>query len=148
MYSLVNPAGRPNRISDYHWNAGGGLGSGGYFQDPVTTSQWIMVTDVIDMAAGTISIYKDGVRRGRVPLSQFHVIPVATTSPFNVGTRNRSSWFKGAVGKVALYDHVLSDAQICAHYEAMTKPAAPPRVAAPATASLTSLAPGRLWWPR
>jgi hypothetical protein len=30
------------------------------------------------------------------------------------------SWFAGAVGKVALYDALLSDAQIAAHFEAMT----------------------------
>jgi hypothetical protein len=148
MYSLVNSAGRQNRISDYHWNPGGGLGSGSYFQDPVTTSQWIMVTDVIDMATGTISIYKDGVRRGTVPLSQFNVTPATTSAPFNIGTRNRNSWFSGAVGKVAVYDHVLTDAQISAHFAAMTKAPAPRPVTTPPAVSLTSLVTGRSWWPR
>ena len=119
MYSLNNSAGRPNRISVYQWNPSGGLGSGSYFQDTVSTSQWIMVTDVINMRTMTISIYKNGVRRGTVPLSQYNVIPKTTTSPFNVGTRNFNSWFQGAVGKVAVFNYLLSDAQIAAHYAAM-----------------------------
>jgi hypothetical protein len=43
MYSKTNTESpeRPNRISAYAWNLSGGLGSGGYFQDPVTVNQWI-----------------------------------------------------------------------------------------------------------
>jgi hypothetical protein len=126
MYSLKNSAGRPNRISVYAWNRSGGLGSGAYFEDPVTTSDWIMVTDVIDMRdvsasypTGTVSIYKNGVLRKKVALNQYRVIPGKTGAPFNVGTRDRKSWFKGAIGKVAVYDYALSDEQIAGHYAAM-----------------------------
>ncbi len=126
MYSLKNPVGRPNRISVYAWDPAGGLGSGSYFEDAVTAGDWIMVTDVIDMKdtspqypTGYISIYKNGVLRQKVPLTMYHVIPKATDAPFNIGSRNFNSWFKGAVGKVAVYNHVLSDAQIISHYAAM-----------------------------
>jgi hypothetical protein len=30
------------------------------------------------------------------------------------------TWFQGAIGKVAIYDYLLSNAQIAAHYQAMT----------------------------
>ncbi|MBI5201770.1 MAG: fibronectin type III domain-containing protein [Elusimicrobia bacterium] len=120
MYSYNNSAGRPNRISVYHWNKSGGLGSGAYFQDPVSTSQWIHVVDVFDMTTGYISIYKNGVLRGKVPFSQYNVTPTATSSPFNVGTRNYNSWFKGAIGKVAVYNYVLSQTQITNHVAAMS----------------------------
>ena len=126
MYSYSNTAGRPNRISDYDWNVSGGLGSGAYFQDTVTTSQWIHVVDIIDMNAGTISIWKNGALRGTVPLSQYSVTPGTTAAPFNVGTRNNNSYFQGAVGKVAVYGYALSAARIAAHYAAMTTASAPP----------------------
>ncbi len=120
MYSYSNSAGRPNRISVYQWNTSGGLGSGAYFQDPVSTSQWIYVTDVIDMKTGYISIYKNGVLRGQVPLSQYNVTPGITKAPFNVGTRNYNSWFQGAIGKVAVYNYILTPTQIANHYAAMS----------------------------
>lgn len=125
MYS--KNTGRPNRISVYSWNPSGGLGSGAYFQDTVSTSQWIHVVDVINMRdrspsypTGYISIYKNGVRRGKVRLDQYDVIPRSTPAPFNVGTRNFNSYFQGAVGKVAVYDYELSPSQISRHYSAMT----------------------------
>lgn len=125
MYS--KNTGRPNRISVYSWNPDGGLGSGAYFQDTVSTSQWIHVVDVINMRdrsssfpTGYVSIYKNGVRRGKVRLDQYDVIPRSTPAPFNVGTRNFNSYFQGAVGKVAVYDYELTQTQIARHYSAMT----------------------------
>lgn len=120
MYSLTNSADRPNRISDYDWNVSGGLGSGAYFQDTLTAGAWIMVDDVISMTTGDISIYKNGVLRETVPLSQYSVTPGVTQAPFNIGTRDYNSWFEGAIGKVAVYNYALSAAQISAHYAAMS----------------------------
>jgi len=127
MYNLDNTANRPNRISDYAWNISGGSGSGSYFQDTVQVSQWMHVTDVINMRdkssaypTGYISIYKNGVLRETVPLDQYNVIPQATSAPFNIGTRDGNSWFEGAVGKVAVYNYALSASQISNHYTAMT----------------------------
>ncbi|MDP3543605.1 MAG: Ig-like domain-containing protein [Elusimicrobiota bacterium] len=119
MYSKVNSAGRPNRISVYQWNPSGGLGSGSYFQDTVTTTDWIMLTDVIDMNKGTVDIYKNGVLRDSTPLSQYDVTPQTTNSPFNIGTRNYNSWFQGAVGKVSVHDRLLTTAELSNLYKAM-----------------------------
>ena len=57
MYSRQNAASRPNRISGYAFNPQGGLGSGSYFQDPVTKGEWIYVAVVIDdrTSPGTIA---------------------------------------------------------------------------------------------
>jgi hypothetical protein len=129
MYSLTNSEDRPNRMSDYAWNTTGGLGSGAYFQDSITTTQWIMVTDIIDMKdtsaaypTGYISIYKNGVLRGTVALNQYSVVPAATSAPYRIGTRDNNSYFEGAIGKVAVYNYALSAAQITTHYAAMTAP--------------------------
>lgn len=154
MYSYSNSAGRPNRISVYHWNPSGGLGSGSYFQDVVSVTQWILVTSVIDMGTATIAIYKNGVLRQRVPLSQYGVTPQMTSAPFNVGTRNYNSWFQGSIGKVAVYDKILSPARIAAHYAAMGLGAPPAPIpnpgtapAAPRAAAKDQLAPQRILSP-
>jgi hypothetical protein len=48
------------------------------------------------------------------------VEPTAGSSPHNIGTMAMDGWFPGAIGKVAIYDHLLTAAQITAHYQAMT----------------------------
>jgi hypothetical protein len=127
MYSATNtevPV-RPNRISGYVWNLAGGLGSGAYFQDPVKVNQWIMVTVVLDdrpsvlWPDGYVAIYKDGVLRGQVSMDQYDVDPKASSAPLCIGTRDGDSYFEGAIGKVAIYDRILSSAQIAATYNAM-----------------------------
>ena len=127
MYSLTNAEvpERPNRISAYAFNPGGGKGSGSYFQDPVSLNQWIMVTFMIASRAspgfpdGCIAIYKDGQLRGRVSLDQFHVKPAASNAPLRMATRNLDSFFKGAIGDVAIYDYALSTTQIARTYDSM-----------------------------
>jgi hypothetical protein len=53
-------------------------------------------------------------------MSQYQVVPQANDSPLNIGTMATDAWFAGAIGKVAIYDVRLSDAQIAAHFAAMT----------------------------
>jgi concanavalin A-like lectin/glucanase superfamily protein len=127
MYSMTNSEvpPRPNRVSAYAFNLSGGLGSGAYFQDPVQIGAWMMVTFVIDdqssaaWPAGYIAIYKNSLLRGQVSLSQFQVTPQAGSAPFRIATRDLDSYFEGAIGKVAIYNYVLSASQIQATYKAM-----------------------------
>ena len=128
MYSYSNSEvpPRPNRISAYLFNLAGGKGSGAYFQDVVHPGDWIMVAFVIDSRSsaewpdGYISIYKNGQMRGRqVSLSQFNVKPGASNAPLRIGTRDLDSFFDGAIGKVAIYDSILSAQDILATYQAM-----------------------------
>jgi hypothetical protein len=128
MYSYRNAEvpPRPNRISAYVFNLAGGLGSGAYVQDQVRPGEWMMITFVVDSRPserwpdGYVTLYKDGVRRGGpVSLAQFNVIPRASDAPFRIGTRDRESFFAGAIGKVAVYGTVLSDQEILATYQAM-----------------------------
>ncbi len=127
MYSYFNserPA-RPNRLSGYVFNLRGGKGSGAYFQDDVTVGQWMMVTFVIDSRGshawphGYVALYKNRRERDKVSLSQYEVQPQAGGAPFRIGTRDLDSYFEGAVAKVAVYDYVLSAADISGTYDAM-----------------------------
>jgi hypothetical protein len=128
MYSYKNSENppRPNRISAYAFNLAGGKGSGAYFQDPVRPGAWIMVAFVIDSRPsaawpdGYITIYKDGqLQSPPVSLGQFNVRPRASDAPFRIGTRDFESFFEGAIGKVAVYNTVLSAQDIFATYQAM-----------------------------
>lgn len=129
MYSKTNTENRPNRISGYAFNLDGGLGAGSYFQDAVVAGQWIHYVLVIDSADksaeypyGYTKIYRDGVLRDQdqLQISGTVITPARGTAPFRVGTRDFGSWFAGAVGKVAVYDHELSAERIAAHTAAMT----------------------------
>ena len=117
---------RPSRISGYAFNLSGGLGSGSYFQDPVTIGEWIHVVVVFNLddpptgtPPGSVRIYKNGALRGVTPLRQFKVIPGNGTAPFRIATRDRHSYFLGAIAKVAVYDRELTAAQILSHHDSM-----------------------------
>jgi len=125
MYSLTNSEARPSRVSGYAFNLAGGLGAGSYFQDPVAAGEWIQVVvafnldDAPGATPGTVKIYKNGVLRDMDTLASFQVVPGNGTAPLRVGTRDRHSFFAGAIGKVAIYDRELTPAQVLSHAQAM-----------------------------
>ena len=41
-------------------------------------------------------------------------------SSLNIGTMAKDSWFQGAIGKVAIYNYLLTQDQITNHYTTMT----------------------------
>jgi hypothetical protein len=131
MYSLVNPERRPNRISGYAFNSAGGLGAGSYFQDVVHRGEWIHYALVINTVnrssaypTGFVKVFKNGRLRDQDALIDYHVVPRDGTAPFRVGTRNLTSFFQGAIGKVAVYDREVNATRLLAHYRSMVAPAA------------------------
>ncbi len=121
MYSLNNSANRPNRISGYAFNPDGGLGSGSYFQDALVAGAWIHVGVVIDNrnAFQQVRIFKNGVLRKTTMLNQFDVVPQPGNAPLRIGTRDMRSFFKGAIGKFAIYNYAVSEAQFKNHFLSM-----------------------------
>lgn len=139
IYNLTNPENRPNRLSAYVFNPSAGLGSAADWQ-PVAgllqAGQWLHVVAEYDLTAtpsgcssaypGSINIWVNGVKwsmKDHLPtgcMSQFSVAPKAGNSPLNIGTMALDTWFKGAVGKVAVYDYLLSETQISNHFKTMT----------------------------
>jgi Concanavalin A-like lectin/glucanases superfamily len=141
MYSTVTTEGRPNRLSAYVFNPDAGLGSSADWQPEagqIVAGAWHHVvaeyttlttpSNCTDPATypGSIDIWLDGVRWDRAAhgdsgcMSQYQIVPQAGGSSLNIGTMAADSWFAGAVGKVAIYDRLLGDAQIAAHVDAMT----------------------------
>ncbi|HEX8946629.1 MAG TPA: LamG-like jellyroll fold domain-containing protein [Candidatus Paceibacterota bacterium] len=139
LYSTVTPEDRPNRFSAYVFNSSAGLGSGADWQPAssvFSAGDWVYVVAEYDLTQtpaecssdypGTINIWVDGVKQNfadHAPtgcMSQYEVTPEAGASPLTIGTMAMDTWFKGAIGKVAVYDHLLSQSQINARYTAMT----------------------------
>jgi hypothetical protein len=141
MYSTTNSENRCNRMSAYVFNPTAGLGSAADWQPTcglIQAGSWYHVvgeyttlmqpSDCQDatMYPGMIDIWVNGVRWAHAShgqtgcMSQYDVIPAANNSPLNIGTMSMDDWFPGAIGKVAIYDKLLSSAQVTAHYRAMT----------------------------
>jgi hypothetical protein len=143
LYSLQTneTPNRPNRFSAYAFNPGAGLGSGADWQpaaNVVAAGHWYHVvgeyTTLSQPAGcassaqypGSLDIWVNGVEWDQSAhgdtgcMSQYQVVPTAGNSAVNIGTMATDSWFAGAIGKVAIYDYLLTDAQITQHYRAMT----------------------------
>lgn len=141
MYNTENGEGRCNRISAYVFNPSAGLGSAADWQPEcglIEAGNWYHVVgeytlddapDDCDNTAqypGSIEIWVNGVKWDHSShgdtgcMSQYDVVPEAGDSPFNVGTMAHDTWFQGAIGKVAIYDYLLPEERIHAHYTAMT----------------------------
>ncbi|MBI2023753.1 LysM peptidoglycan-binding domain-containing protein, partial [Candidatus Giovannonibacteria bacterium] len=139
MYSTSNPEGRPNRLSAYVFNNSAGLGSGADWQpvsNLIKAGQWLHVVGEYQTQTtpsgcsssypGSINIWVNGVKwsfANHAPtgcMSQYGITPRASNSPVNIGTMALDTWFSGAIGKVAIYNRLLTDAEIQEHYRTMT----------------------------
>ena len=141
MYRTTNGENRCNRISAYVFNLSGGLGSAGDWQPVcglIQAGQWYHVVGEYTtrstpagcpnaaMYPGGINFWVNGVpwnqaRHGTTGcMSQYDVVPMASSTPLTIGRTTSASWFPGAIAKVAIYDVLLGAARISAHYRAMT----------------------------
>jgi hypothetical protein len=126
MYNLVtadNPP-RPNRISFYLFNRAGGEGIGSHFQEPVQTGEWIHVVGTAD--GEKTSIYKNGAFKdcdrytgtGPGPCHNYQpdlwITPTHGTAPLRIGTRDRKSFFLGAIREVRIWSRALTAAEVSA----------------------------------
>lgn len=139
MYSTSTAQGRANRFSAYAFNPTAGLGSAADWQ-PVSSlivaGHWYHVvgeyttlsqpTGCSASYPGSLDIWVNGIRWNQAShsptgcMSQYSVKPVANDSPLVIGTMAMDTWFAGAIGKVAIYDYLLTETQIARHYETMT----------------------------
>jgi len=141
LYNATNDQDRVNRFSAYAFNPGAGLGSGADWQPAtgvIQAGDWYHVVGQYttlhepsdcadtDSAPGSIDIWLNGVKwdhgsHGQTGcMSQYDVVPEANDSAVNVATMAKDSFFKGAIGKLAVYGHALTQAQIDNHYTLMT----------------------------
>jgi hypothetical protein len=126
MYSLRNREGRPNRISGYAFNPDGGQGSGSHFEERVRVGRWIHYALVINTKSrspryptGYVKVYENGRLRDTDALIGERIVPRNGDAPLRIGTRDFRSFFKGAIGKVAIYNREVPASRLLLHYRAM-----------------------------
>jgi hypothetical protein len=125
---------RPNRVSAYIWNADTITfpeGAGAYFQEssdhPLVVGHWVHVVacyepgDKDSVPPAGVHIYKNGVHRQGPPSSgtlyrNFQIVPQHGTAPLRFGTRDRNSFFAGALDEIAIYPRVLTPDEILENY--------------------------------
>lgn len=120
---------RPNRISAYIWNPGGGEGAGAYFPDGLVAGEWIHIVACYepgdkdtDPPAG-VHIYKNGVHRLGPPspgtlYKTYGIVPAHGTAPLRFGTRDFGSFLMGGLDEVAIYPRVLTADEVLENYNA------------------------------
>jgi hypothetical protein len=64
------------------------------------------------------TIYKNGVERDSDLLSGYDIMPENGSAPVRIGTRDRNSYFQGAIARVAFYSTLLGESQAAAHFAA------------------------------
>jgi hypothetical protein len=130
---------RPNRISFYTFNPGGGLGVGSYFQDTLVKGSWIFVVGVADNTR--TYMYRDGRYRrcdtyrgpseGGCPIHfqsppndnlQLEIDPSAGSAPLRLGTRDLNSFFEGGMSRVRIWNRTLNTHEVSALYSTDTTP--------------------------
>lgn len=140
MYN-ANPPNQPDRssrMSAYIFNPSAGLGSGADWQpgaSVIQAGQWLHIVGEYTTRSqpsncgtppGSINIWVNGVEWNQADhaptgcMSQFNVTPEANGSHLNIGTMAKDTWFEGAIGKVAIYNYLLTPSQITNHYQTMT----------------------------
>jgi hypothetical protein len=149
MYDTTtyDPSGpRPNRLSGYVFNLDGHYGAAAdwqpsfaccYSQNVIQAGHWYHVVVQYSLSStpacpsstypGSIDIWVNGLKwdqSSHAPtgcMSQFNgITPQPATSQFLVGTMDKTTWFLGAIAKVAIYNKPLTQTQINNHYQAMT----------------------------
>lgn len=120
---------RPNRVSAYIFNNGPGLGSGAYVEEDIKTGKWMHIVAVFDPGDASnpkagVSIYKDGKLAGNPANSPgalykaYEIKPVAGDAPLRLGTRDKKSFFTGALDEVAIYPRALTAREVADNYRA------------------------------
>ncbi|MCR4394502.1 MAG: putative Ig domain-containing protein, partial [Dehalococcoidales bacterium] len=112
---------RPQRISFYVFNLGGGLGSGSYSEQPIQKGEWVYIVGKVDKRY--TYIYRNGILANRnrytVASGEIPAIkPQNGSSPLRIGTGNLTDWFKGSIDEVRISGTARSDAWIKASYYA------------------------------
>jgi len=139
FYDTTNMLNRPNALSADVLNTTPMATSGADWEPQANllqAGQWLYVVGEYQTVTtpsgcnsaypGSINIWVNGVEWSqpdhapRGCMSESTVQPTASTSPVTIGTMATDTFFKGAIGKVAIYDKLLTQTQINTHFQAMT----------------------------
>ena len=117
---------RPNRISFYVFNLDGRKGIGSHSQEPVQAGEWIHVVGLADEEKTWIfknGEFKDCDRytgTGPGPCHNYPperwITPARGSAPLRIGTRDRESFFLGAIREVKIWSRTLTATEVSVLY--------------------------------
>ncbi len=118
IYSADNTEDRHNRMSFYIWPYFGGLGPGCAVQETVTNGGWIHYAAIVSKPEHKIWFYKNGVLRSTASFDSSSSFPIADgdlrngNAPVRIGTRDLTSFLKGSVDNVLVYNRKLTGTEV------------------------------------
>jgi Concanavalin A-like lectin/glucanases superfamily len=124
MYDASDPE-RSSRISFYVYNPSApagekiNLGVGSYVQSPVIVGEWIHIVGVADGV--NVHLYKNG-RPCRPQVYAGKITPAHGNAPLRFDTRDKRSFFQGALAEIRIWNRALTDAQVSGLYEGSAVP--------------------------
>lgn len=114
QYNSSNSENKGDRVSFYLFNLSGGLGSGSFVQEPISTDDWVFLTAVYN---GTnVEIWKNGALKDSDLLSEYGIISVNGKAPLIIGTLDGINYFKGEIKELHIYNKSLSSSEIFSLY--------------------------------
>ena len=105
-----------NRISFSIFNLTGGSGATAYVQESISPGVWMHIVAVYNNT--DVQIWKNGVLKDTTTLASAGITPANGAAPFNIGTRDERSYFKGSIDEVSVYNTALDAQQIQSLYNA------------------------------
>jgi len=106
---------RARRLSFYAFNATGGLGAGSYMSNACPLGAWTHVVGVIDGLS--TKLYVNGTLIDTDPLSGYNIIMSNTAAPLRLGTADKSSFLKGSLSNVMIYNRPLTATEVTQLYQ-------------------------------
>jgi hypothetical protein len=131
-----NDIGRGNRMAGNAYNLNGDAAAGSYYQPsaaaPLAAGEWLHYVFIINKAV-TSTQYPNGYTKlyvsrknsdgSLVSFKDQDALNVNAltggAAPFRIGTRNLNSFFKGAIGKIAVYNYEPDSTHLLAHTKTM-----------------------------
>jgi hypothetical protein len=96
--------GRPQRLSVYHWQPSGGLGSGSYTEEPFEAGEWVHLTGEFDSTRSYM--FRNGILHdyGAEPqlYASYSVVPTNGPAPVRIGTREGGTFWNGRLDEVQI----------------------------------------------
>lgn len=114
---------RKSYLSGYIFNSSAGLGNGNRYGDlcqdnsNVTVGDWIHYVMVVTPAKDVL-LFINGTQQKHFA-NLFNIVPTPSDAPLCVATSDLSSFFCGAIGKVAFYHYNLNESVIQQHFQSM-----------------------------
>lgn len=105
-----------SRITCHAFNMAGTTSASAHVQETITQREWNHYVFVYDKTLNLICLYKNGVLENTNSTTFSNLTIGNGSAPLRIGTQAFSSYFKGAIDDIRIYNRVLNVSEISALY--------------------------------